>query len=105
MPSVNPATLDSDLRIVCKPAAFIARMVEVGTFVCKLCLIRKYQEAVGKPLRNIELFLFSAEITTPNHFPYVREPVRRSTATSKTSTADCSDQLALREIPSGNEAP
>ena len=30
-------------------------------------------------------FLFSADSTTPNHFPYVSEPGRRSTATSKTS--------------------
>ena len=39
----------------------------------------------AKPLGIKNCFLFSADKTTPNHFPKVSEPSRKSTATSKTS--------------------
>ena len=49
--------LHADLRIVKVQTALIVWMIEIGTFISKLCIIREYDKSMCKVLRNKELFL------------------------------------------------
>ena len=55
--------LHPDIRIIPRHAAFIARMIEVCTFIYKLGLITEHQLSVGKARRYINLlFIFRGQL-------------------------------------------